>query len=308
MLKKILLIVFSLLFIAGKANASIHGGHSIVLYNTGTGNQNAYCPPLSYSVGYGNGEATVVPDSGCVVSTSEYVPVSGYYSLDQVVMAGVGPGHNVEQHFTTTAAYLDASKSIAEQEVTVTGSPSSWSVTIPTGYDIISCVYLVDSSGKKYNISGYNFPCGGGGGIPLPPTPPIPDTSCTINDGNALSVSLGTLNRDEIPTVPDAGSAISKTISVKCTGGTVTVNMKLNYTPISIGSSQAVKSSANGIGAAIFYSNNALAPSDVTSVNFLEGSNTLTLGFQAVRDSAVALKDIPTGAFTANAVLVMTQQ
>lgn len=88
----------------------------------------------------------------------------------------------------------------------------------------------------------------------------------------------------------------------------ITANMKLNYTPISIGSSQAVKSSANGVGAAIFYGNKALSPSDVTSLNFLEGSNTLTLGFQAVRDSTVALKDIPTGAFTANAVLVMTQQ
>lgn len=84
--------------------------------------------------------------------------------------------------------------------------------------------------------------------------------------------------------------------------------MTLNYTPISIGSSQAVKSSANGVGAAIFYGNKALSPSDVTSLNFLEGSNTLTLGFQAVRDSTVALKDIPTGAFTASAVLVMTQQ
>ena len=84
--------------------------------------------------------------------------------------------------------------------------------------------------------------------------------------------------------------------------------MTLNYTPISIGSSQAVKSSANGVGAAIFYGNKALSPSDVTPLNFLEGSNTLTLGFQAVRDSTVALKDIPAGAFTANAVLVMTQQ
>jgi len=88
----------------------------------------------------------------------------------------------------------------------------------------------------------------------------------------------------------------------------VTANMKLNYTPISIGSSQAVKSSANGVGAAIFYGNKALSPSDVTSLNFLEGSNTLTLGFQAVRDSTVPLKDIPTGAFTASAILVMTQQ
>ena len=169
------------------------------------------------------------------------------------------------------------------------------------------CLYLVSSNGTKYmtqDTESFNCPYAPG----LPDTPSIPDTSCTINGGNALSVSLGTLERSEIPTAPDVTSAINKTVSVNCTGGKVTVNMQMSYTPVSIGSGQAVKTSANGVGAAIFYGDKALAPADITPLTFAEGSNTLTLGFQAVRDATVQLKDIPTGAFTASAVLVMTQQ
>ncbi|ATG03564.1 fimbrial protein [Lelliottia amnigena] len=307
MLKKILLIVFSMLFIVVKANAVIHGGYSGAYPYEGRNVK--FCPPSSGSFQFAT-TVTFSPDSSCTVSSTGYVPASGYYYLDQAVMAWGAGLLEESHHLTTNAAYFDASKSIAEQEVTVTGS-GTWSVSYParpypqTKGTIYTCVYLVDTKGIMYYLGGNNCLSGY---TPLPPTPPIPETSCTINDGNALSVSLGTLNRDEIPTVPDSGSAISKTISVTCTGGTVTANMVLNYTPISIGSSQAVKSSTNGVGAAIFYDNKALSPSDVTPLNFLEGSNNLTLGFQAVRDSTVALKDIPTGAFTANAVLVMTQQ
>lgn len=309
MLKKILLIVFSMLFIVVKANAAIHGGYSM------TEVYSAHQSPNLCGSGGGSYQwdvtVTFNPDSSCTLTSTGYVPASGYYYLDEQVNTTLSIGNpDNPHHLITNAVYFDASKSIAEQEVTVTGT-GSWSVSF-RGNEYYSnrgtlyvCMYLVDTKGVMYYLSGVYCRSGY---TPLPPTPPIPETSCTINDGNALSVSLGTLNRDEIPTVPDSGSAISKTISVTCTGGTVTANMALNYTPISIGSSQAVKSSTNGVGAAIFYSDKALSPSDVTPLNFLEGSNTLTLGFQAVRDSTVALKDIPTGAFTANAVLVMTQQ
>lgn len=305
MLKKILLIVFSMLIIIGKANADIHGTHGAMDDDV------PMCPPTASMSFSRMSRATTINilANMCTLSSRAYVPVSGYYTVETIIAANHRNGIDTYQHLRTSAAYLDASKPINQQEVTVTGSngtPEKYT----GGYEaVISiCPVLVDSGGQKYRIPETWCSDEGNAVPPLPPTPPIPDTSCTINNGNALSVSLGTLNRDEIPTAPDSGTAISKTISVNCTGGTVTANMTLNYTPISIGSSQAVKSSANGVGAAIFYSDKALSPSDVTSLNFLEGSNTLTLGFQAVRDSTVALKDIPTGAFTASAVLIMTQQ
>ena len=285
----------TMLFIIVKADAGIHGTH-------GMGTAHIYCPPHA-NISSGGAIETEAIDAGvCDISSSAYVPASGYYTVITVVEWN----GNLKRDYKTNPVYLDGSKTINEQDINLTGGVNDL-ITMNPNTGLWLCPVIVDSNGKRFLFPEYQTECDPS--IPvLPFTPTVPDTSCTVNGGNALSVSLGTLNRDEIPTVPDSASAISKTISVVCTGGTVTANMQLNYTPISVGSNQAVKTSANGVGAAIFYSNKVLAPSDVTSVNFLEGSNTVTLGFQAVRDSTVALKDIPTGAFTANAVLVMTQQ
>ncbi|MFU2317529.1 fimbrial protein [Rahnella sp. PCH160] len=136
----------------------------------------------------------------------------------------------------------------------------------------------------------------------------MPDTSCTLNNGNDLSVNLGTVDRAQMPTVPGSGSMRHIQVPVDCTGGDVTVNMQLNYTPISLSGGQVIKSSSNGLGVSVVYNSKILSTTDVTPVTFLSGSNSMDLAFQAVRDPAVEIKDVPTGAFTASAVLVMTQQ
>ncbi|WP_449544879.1 fimbrial protein [Lelliottia amnigena] len=292
-----------MLFIIVKANASIHGTH-------GLGTAAPMCPPHASESVDGHADTVAITPGVCATDSAAYVPASGYYSV--ISIADYYPDHKPGEYpawqkayYKTGAAYIDASKPINQQNITVSPGQGG-TLTVFGGISL--CAILVDASGTQYKIP--EIYCEGSEGYlpPLPPTPPTPETSCTINGGNALSVSLGTLNRDEILTAPDSTSAINKTVSVNCTGSAVTVNMQMSYTPISIGSSQAVKTSAKGVGSAIFYGSKVLSPTDVTPVTFLEGSNSLTLGFQAVRDSTVALKDIPTGAFTANAVLVMTQQ
>lgn len=84
--------------------------------------------------------------------------------------------------------------------------------------------------------------------------------------------------------------------------------MQLSYTPISVSGTEVVKSSSNGLGVSIIYNDKPLSTTDTTPVTFISGSNTLDLAFEAVRDPAVDSGDIPTGAFSASAVLVMTQQ
>ncbi|MCE9966393.1 fimbrial protein [Lelliottia amnigena] len=294
MLKNILLIIVIMVGAIGNTNAAVSG------FAGSSKNGPPTCPNSVMGNPLSGTQVWSFSGNLCTMGSPGYVPSSGYYFAQTDIMRNF----SLMYSFKSNSAYIDGSKPVNSQTISLS-APGSYSLTLYTGEWTTLCAYLVNSVGTKYILGDYQQACYG---APLPYTPTVPDTSCTINSGNALSVSLGTLNRDEIPTVPDSGSAISKTISVTCTGGKVTANMKLNYTPISIGSSQAVKSSTNGVGAAIFYGNKALSPSDVTPLNFLEGSNTLTLGFQAVRDSTVALKDIPTGAFTANAVLVMTQQ
>ncbi|EOC1334664.1 fimbrial protein [Cronobacter turicensis] len=242
-------------------------------------------------------EDIIVPTYNACQIISGYVPHTGNYRVRMRVKNDAG----VNIVATSSAFYMDSTISIAAQNAKPGGQGASGQTAGHTTR--WWCTYLVDDAGAEYVVGSCHD-----GGTPLPPTPPVPDTSCTINNGNTLSVSLGTLERSEIPTAPGSGSARSIPFAVNCTGGNVTVNMQMNYTPISVGSSQAVKTSANGVGVSVLYDNKPLSTTDITPVTFLQGSNTLNLSFEAVRDAAVKLEDIPTGAFTANAVLVMTQQ
>lgn len=241
-------------------------------------------------------EEIIVPNPKSCGVMGSYVPHSGNYRVRMRIKSDAG----LNIAATSSAFYLDATIPLMSQNAQPSGQGASGQIRRARRW---WCTYLVDDAGIEY-VSGSCYD----GGNPLPPTPPVPDTSCTINNGNTLSVSLGTLERSEIPTAPGSGSAKSIPFAVNCTGGNVTVNMQMNYTPLSVGSSQAVKTSANGVGVSVLYNNKPLATTDITPVTFLQGSNTLNLSFEAVRDAAVKLEDIPTGAFTANAVLVMTQQ
>ncbi|MBB3320759.1 fimbrial protein [Atlantibacter sp. RC6] len=239
---------------------------------------------------------TITPNAGCTYGSSLYPPHSGNFKV-RVKELPMG------QYVDSSYFYLDASKSFEEQSVTMSGG--SRTVYDSSRDTIAVCYYLLDESGATYLLSGRG--ADGCSGSPLPPDPP--DTSCEINNGSDLSVSLGQSVRSELPTVPDSGSAKAVQIPVECAGGDVSFAMKLKYNnPIIIGSSQAVSTTTNGVGVAIIYENEPIATTDSKNITFLKGSNTLTLYFQAVRDPGVEVKDIATGTFTANAILEMTQQ
>ncbi|EPM3161513.1 fimbrial protein, partial [Cronobacter turicensis] len=208
-------------------------------------------------------EDIIVPGYTQCAVAGGYVPHSGNYRVRMRVKSDAG----LNIAATSSAFYLDATIPIMYQNAKPSGQGASGEIHRARRW---WCTYLVDDAGIEY-VSGDCY----GGGTPLPPTPPVPDTSCTINNGNTLSVSLGTLERSEIPTAPGSGSAKSIPFAVNCTGGNVTVNMQMNYTPISVGSSQAVKTSANGVGVSVLYDNKPLSTTDITPVTFLQGSNTL---------------------------------
>lgn len=266
-----------------------------------------WCPPI-----YKDNQATYAVEhtlviNYCTISPISYLPHDGYYRIRTKVFTtqNVPATPKFLTQATSNPVLLDASKSISDQYVTVTGSSVSFSVPAKTRYG--ACTYLVDDSNTEYQLED----CGGdGGGTPLPPgPPPPPPTSCVINNGNALNINFNTVERATLPTVPGSGTVKSVQLPVACSGGVnVTVNMQLNYTPIAIGGTEVVKSSSNGLGVSIIYNDKPLSTTDTTPVTFISGSNTLDLAFEAVRDPAVDSGDIPTGAFSASAVLVMTQQ
>lgn len=287
-----ILLLITMLAGMGKAAATIHG-----VYGFEYEPNEVVCGGFDSGVGADGKFKFKANYCNLTVNGNIYVPHSGQYKVFAYMSAGEGQ--------YTTSAYFDENIPLSEQDVTVSGSDRL--VTVSPTMQYTFCYELVDEAGKHYSASGTDW-CHGGSD-PLPPTPPQPPTSCTLNNGNPLNVSLGTLERSQLPTVPGTGSMTAKPVDVECTGGIdVTVSMKLNYTPITISGTETVKSSSNGLGVAIIYNGAALKTTDDTPVTFVTGSNSLDLSFQAVRDPTVEVGDIPTGAFTASAVLVMTQQ
>lgn len=296
-----LVFVFTLNFFTfPEAVAGINGAHGYISRVSGA----TACYPASEGGGDTGDNTVEITANICTVNSNGYVPHEGNYKIRTKTFIETDT-----DTVDTSSVWVDATKSINEQNLNVHGTSVTY--TLPDGRRSWwgFCQYIVDDiTGEEWltGLSAGSVNCGGD--KVLPPTPPAPDTSCTINGGNALSVPLGILDRSELPTVADAGDAKSFPITVNCTGADVTVSMKLSYSPISLGSSQAVKTSANGVGVAILYEGQPLSTSDTMPITFLEGSNSMSLSFEAVRDSAVELKDIPTGEFTASAILELTQQ
>ncbi len=140
----------------------------------------------------------------------------------------------------------------------------------------------------------------------LPMEPP----KCLLNNGADLDVLLGKLERNNIAV--KAGSSVqsvSKDISINCSGSMAyNANMELKYTPLIVGGEEIISTTTKGLGIAVIYSGNVVRPGKSYPLSYQLGIHTLKLGFEAVRDPAVAATDLKTGDFTANAVLVFTEQ
>lgn len=293
-----LLLIVSLLTVNGQqAVAGINGVHGI----------DSVCPPKSATNSKITAETHNLVAGQCTLSVSAYLPHAGSYKVrTKAAISTNGMTYSIAKAATTSSAVLDETRSIAEQNVTVSGTGASFSVPGKDHYYV--CQYLVDEDGKEYMVPSNLWPCNDGGLPPLPPNPPVVNTSCTINSGNALDVSLGTIDRAKLPTVAGSGEMKSVPVDVNCTGGDATIDMQVNYTPTTLGAVEVATSSAKGLGVAIAYNNKVLSTTDITPLTFQEGNNTLNLEFQAVRDPAVAEEDVPLGLFTASATLTMTQQ
>ncbi len=275
----------------------------------------SYCPGSE-----GNGiaagpKADINPTrEACSVVANGYVPTSGRYSLWLRVIDQNAPEQRAWAR--TDDFYIDATKPLQQQNLTTTaynngsGATNNYNKTIYLSL----CYYLTGPNGETYILyetpapSSASHSCPASSNGPLPPTPVPQPVSCKVNNGNSLSVDLGTLDRVNIPTVPGTGEIRSVEFPVTCTNGSASMKMQLNYTPITVSGSQVVNSSINGLGVAVSYNDKILAPSDITTMQFPEGNTDVTLKFEAVRNPSVAVGDIKTGPFTASAVLVMTQQ
>ncbi|MDI7383819.1 fimbrial protein [Cronobacter dublinensis] len=277
------------------ANAMVNGVHGI--HYSSSAPVECYANPSKIDSGsYFKGNA-------CNIFISGYVPVSGKYKVRLTLDT------NNHDHADSTFGYFDSTKDLASQTVTL--SSSNVSIPFTSEYALHACYLLVDEAGREWSL-----PVGDGRGCsgytPIPPIPPAPTVSCTINNSGALSVDFGSLERTSLPTVPGTGQIQSKQIPVVCTSSssssTINMSMKVNYTSITVSGTQVIKTSSNGVGVSVLYNNQVLASGSAKNIVFNTGSNSLTLGFEAVRNPTVSVGDVPTGSFSASAVMVMTMQ
>lgn len=142
----------------------------------------------------------------------------------------------------------------------------------------------------------------------LPTTP----SDCYINEASDLNISMGSLERSDIPTEPDPNNVMTKTssVSVLCTrDATTAVVTRFNYTPVSVSSHNLVSTGIDGLGVAIYYKGTLIENGQSLPVeNFETGFSYIELKFIPVRDRSTAVKNIATGDFSADAVLEMTEQ
>lgn len=171
------------------------------------------------------------------------------------------------------------------------------------------CFTIADDNGYEYRGNMGYGPDGRGKFCGDVHKLPIDPPKCSINNDSNLDIQLGKLERGDIAVKSGTTTPVSKDIIINCVGNIeYNANMKLDYTPISVSNENVVSTSTNGLGVAVLYKGKAIQPGESFPLSYQPGINTLSLAFEAVRDPAMALSDLETGNFTANAVLIFTEQ
>lgn len=258
---------------------------------------------------YGVGAGQEFPDNG---KGSEpmgrwrtYVPFSGSYKMRMHLCYGIGHSRCT---LAKSSDYRDSRNTVKLNSTSMIYSqtPDFGGIIGATiSQAAMLCVTLVDTHNVEWS-SGDATTCQDAGRLPDTPA------TCYLNGNADLNVDMGTIERSSIATVPASGSTgnIKKTLPVLCTrdAGT-TVSTTIQFTPITVSGSEVVSTKLSNLGVAIFYDGKLIGPSSSPiTESFQVGYTDREFEFQAVRSSGVAIKDIPTGSFSASAVMIMTEQ
>jgi len=235
-----------------------------------------------------------------------YPPVSGQYRIRFSFCPTDIPRSTPGCSIATRSQYITSSQPIWLSSSTNMASDSiAFGVTpiLRPGVSGTGCVTIVDSLDVEWRFGNNGLVCGDAHALPNIPA------KCYINFGEDLNVNLGTLERADIATRPQTTSTVKKQVSVLCTrdAGT-TLKMQFQYTPLNIGGQSLVKTSTNGLGIAVSYNGKVMSPTDTVTQTYGVGYTNFDLEFEAVRDPNMKLQEISAGDFTANAVMVMTEQ
>lgn len=207
--------------------------------------------------------------------------------------------------------YIDGSKrvngntlkTIAELNPNFGGNASSY---MPGDMEYNICLAIIDEQGVAWRTDTDAITCADAQGLPTEPA------TCRINGGADLNVYMGTLERGDIAVTPNSSDndVVRTEFSISCSGdAAVTLSTSFQFTPIIMDGKELISTTAANLGIAAFYNGQAVGPSTPpVTESFSSGNYNRELLLQAIRNPNVTLKEIPTGSFTASAVMVMTEQ
>lgn len=235
------------------------------------------------------------------------VPTTGEYYITMYATRYPNDGSAGSRLATVFSARFNLTANVQLDTVNLNLALGSGYSNITKSYSYV-CYALWDTHNHTYIFN--NTPQGCkhvDDPTPLPPGPNF--VMCSFNDGKALDVSLGEVERSTIGAVPGTIPAIEKPLNVTCTGdGQANFSVKFQYTPISIAGNEYIVSSANGLSVAMSLNDTIVNTSTTYNRTYGVGTQTEMLAFEPMRDPTVKYTDIPTGAFTASAVMIITQE
>lgn len=167
-------------------------------------------------------------------------------------------------------------------------------------------VTAVRSSASGWGIWGINYLYPAGTVMCSAPINRVAPDTCSVSTPS-IDVAFGQIERSTIGTSAPAKNAITKNVSLSCTGtSTHNFSLKLNMTPASWSNSQ-IATSNGALGVSISKDGTLLSNGTAFDMSVL-GSGTAALSFSLLKNPTVASSDIATGDFTASATLIVTEQ
>lgn len=244
--------------------------------------------------------------TSCISCTAEYPPAGTY-----VIEAWTCPGDtgSVGLCDVSTATLLSKGNTIdfdGHTSVWNLGLHAGWADNTRTTSGGFYCFTMMNVGDGTYYKTQEGAPwCTGTD--PLPVTP----SGCSFSTA-AMNVIFGELKRADIQTSAEGGAnSRTESASVACSGSDDVLNVttRFIYTTKLIGDAKAVSVTGNkDLGVAITYKGKVVSPDESYTDTLSSGSNSIDLGFEVIRDPNVALREIKTGEFSANAVMQMTIQ
>lgn len=231
-----------------------------------------------------------------------YIPFGGLYTARMYFCPSEGLGvctisASTEFLDSANTVYLSSSTLLVDQNPNFGG----FNGIASTGSN--ACYVFRDPTGSEWKSNGEFF-CADARELPDEPA------FCYFNMNKDFDVNMGSLERSEIATTPKSSYAtVNKKVDVICSGDfAVDVKIQFDFVPLSISGIDTINTSATGVGIALRFNNQTVSPTSIFSENYEPGDDSITLDFEALRDPSQSVADIPTGGFTAQAVMIVTQQ